>query len=436
MQEFFKTTLVSKFIKYLLMVNPLPNVSYLNDYDIMVEGNFYLYHGKIYKCTLTGIFNGSQIIYKDYLYCSESIYCNDNLVCTDGLYNYGGKRLAEYELIDDYFEGKDILGFTEHFHSTKTYYDENTHIKLGNYLRLLKSMYGLDLMSLYNCYCNYYVDNVDLTLGKLIDNNNKYYKVTLVPIKFNRTYTIGMNCSSTIFIKPVIYDKKLIRTPDNKKFMYDNKYTAVSKFSGVKFNNPFKVNVFNTDPDAQSLEKFLYLAIQFPVNTTTPITVLEGDFNNYLNKHTYDFKMFDYSIERDVNKALISQPSLLMNYKNNININGVIMSSKNTGKNHELILGDGSLPFSDRLVEYLIGHTIDMRDEICENISRVTNKFGFRVGYEGSWNTAIRGKLFEGYIKLKETKEDIISLDDILGYVDKDIEEALNKGYLKYANNT
>ena len=225
MQEFFKTTIISKFIKYLLMVTPIPNVSFLSDYDVMVEGNFYLYHGRIYKCNKTGIFNGSGIVYKNFLYCSETVYCNDELCVTDSVIDYGGKRLAEYEVVDDYLEGQDIIGITELFHSSRSYYDIETHKKLGEYLRLLRSMYGLDLMSLYNCYCSYYVENIDISQGRLLEDYNVQYKVTLVPIKFNRTYTIALNASSTVFMKPVIYDGRLIKSKTGRSYVYDNQYT-------------------------------------------------------------------------------------------------------------------------------------------------------------------------------------------------------------------
>lgn len=414
MQEFFKTTLISKFIKYLLMVTPLPNVSFLNDYDIMVEGNFYLYRNKIYKCTRTGTFNGSNIIYKNYLYCSETVYCRDSLNCSDGLVDYGGNRLAEFEVISDYMEGQDIVGITELFTSPRSYYDSETHIKLGNYLRLLRSMYGLDLMSLYNCYCNYYVDNVDLSMGKLYEYNNPKYKVTLIPVKFNKTYTISLNASSTVFIKPIIYNKKLLRTRDRKKFIYDNKYTGITTLSSNDLTHPFKLSIYNTDSEAQSLENYLYLAIQLPASNNSPITVLEGDFNNYIKDVTYDSRIFKYATESDINKTFVSKPSLLSN--------SIINSLKN------------NIPFSDRLIEYLVGHTIDMRDEISENVIRAANDFGYPSNSLVVWDNEFRSKLFTAYMKVKDKNPYLLNYEDILGYVDKDMEMAINRGYINYGS--
>ena len=412
MQEFFKSTIISIFIKYLLMVTPLPNVSYLSDYDVMVEDNLYLHHNTIYKCTKTGIFNGSDIEYKNHLYCNETVYCNENLKCTDDVIPYGGKRLAEYEVIDTYLEGQDIIGLTELFTSTTAYYDTQTHIKLGDYLRLLRSIYGLDLMSLYNCYANYFVDNIDISGGKLAEGNNPYYKVTLIPVKFNHTYTITLSTSSSAFLKPVIYDGRLIKDPSTSTFIYDNIYTSITKLSAQSLNNPIYINIANTDPKAQALEKHLYLAIQIPKNNNTPITVLEGEFRNYYKLSDYDAKIFNYSTEPDLNKLFISKSSLLKRQKS-------------------LTLDTRVEPFSERLIEYLVGHTIDVREELSENVKYVTDIFGFKYGYEGSWEPALRAKLFDSYMRLKEKKTNM-NFEDILGYVDKDMEEALTKGYMKY----
>lgn len=414
MHKFFETTLVSKFIKYLLMVTPLPMCSFLNDYDIMVEGSHYIYNGKIYRCTKTGIFKGSNIELMDYLYCSDSVYCSDDLYVTDGLVKYGGKRLAKYEVVDLYTEGKDIIGFTEEFVSSKGYYDSDTHRKLGDYLRLIKSMYGLDLMSLYNCFCNIYVDNVDLSSGKLQEKINKKYKTTLVPIKFNRTYTILFNTTSPTFIKPVLYDGKLIRNTKGK-FVYDNVYTSMTKVSSALISTPMYITVSNTDREAQLLEKHLYLAIQMSVTNNTPIIVLEGKVIRDHSTNVYDERIFTQATVPNMNDVFKSKSSLMSSIKNTLVGNSEV------------------LPFSDRLIEYLIGHAIDCREEFSENVSRVTDAFGYSYGYGGSWSPQLRGQLFSKYMKLKDKRPDL-NYEDILGYVDKDIEDALNRGYLRYGD--
>jgi hypothetical protein len=380
----------------------------------MVANNYYVYHGRIYKCTRTGIFMGSHKYHTGHLYCSEVVYCSNDLRVTDKLLKYNGRRLAQYDIVELYEEGSTVPGVTEDFMSTRGYYDSDTHMKLGDYLRLLRSMYDIDLMSLYNCYCNLYVDNIDLSSEKLMEGRNHKYKITLVPVKFNRTYTVAMNTDFPVFMKPVLYDGKLIRNADGD-FVYNNKYTSIKKINHATFSQPFNVTISNTDSEAQALERNLYLAIQIPTSVLTPIVVLEGEFSNYNSEQFYDVGMFNWSIEPYVNSVLVSKASLL-----------------NTPKESSQL--DNSPTFSDRLVEYLVRHTIDNRETLSENIIRVTDAFGHQVGYEGSWSTELRGKIFSAYMKLQHIKEEFC-YEDILGYIDKDVEDALNKGVLKYVRN-
>ena len=69
--------------------------------------------------------------------------------------------------------------------------------------------------------------------------------------------------------------------------------TQIHKVATINSNNPIKLLVSNTDPDAQALEKHLYLAIQLPKNNNTSITVLEGEFNNYSTITDYDARILD-----------------------------------------------------------------------------------------------------------------------------------------------
>lgn len=412
MQKFHTTTLTSKFIKYLLLKTPLPIYSFIEEGGVMVENNYYIYHGRVYRCKRTGVFMGSYKYPTGQLCCSEVVYCSNSLKVTDS-YDcvYYGKRLAEYDIVDLYEEGVPISGVTEDFMSTRGFYDADTHKKLGDYLRFLRSTYDLDLMSLYNCFCNLYVDNIDLSSNRLEERKNTKYKVTLVPAKFNRTYTIAMNSDSPIYIKPVLYDGKLIRD-SNGKFVYDNKYTSIKKLGYTTFTQPFNLSIGNTDPEAQALEKRLFLAIQIPVTISTPIVVLEGEFKNHNSVQVYDNKIFTSTIEPYVNKVLTSKASLLNLPPTSVQL-------------------DTSPTFSDRLIEYLVRHTIDCREPLSENIIRVTDAFGHKVGYEGSWSTELRGKIFSAYMELQNIKQEFY-FEDILGYIDKDIEDALNKEVLKY----
>jgi hypothetical protein len=68
---------------------------------------------------------------------------------------------------------------------------------------------------------------------------------------------------------------------------------------------------------------------------------------------------------------------------------------------------------------------------MVENVERVTDTFGYHLGHDGVWSSELRCKLFDAYMKLKDIRDEFC-YEDILGYVDKDIEDALNKGVLRY----
>ena len=426
MQKFFSTTLVSKFIKYLLMVTPLPICSYLSDTDTMVEGGYYVYQEKVYKCTKTGLFRGSYKTFNGPLCCSNTVYCGGHyvdeldgnklkpLTVTDKHIAFSGSRMAEYQVVNLIEEGVPLHGMTEYFVSTRTDYDSDTHKKLGDYLRFLNSQYGLNLMPLYNCFSEYYVKGVDLSKGVLLEDDVTDYKTALVPVKFNRKYTVALNSSSTVFIKPVLYDGKLIRDYKNTdKYICDNGQLGIRKFNFLRYNFPVTIDVSNTDSELQPLEKNLYLAIQMPMSVKPPIVVIEGEYGANGNLKIYDESMFRCSSNKFVDNILTSELSLL-------NMPTTLVRSMD------------NVPFSDKLISYLLMHTIDPREIIDENVKRVTDKFGYKAGYEGSWGPEIRGKLFDSYMMLSKNRDEL-NYTDILGYVDADIERALSRGWLTYS---
>lgn len=416
MQSFYRTTLESKFIKYLLSVTPLPLVSYIQDNDIMIIDNYYLYMNRILRCTRTGIFKGSRANKYDYLTVGDLVYCQDEhddtdkvcdncLTVTDKLLLYGGRRMATYEVISEYTFGQYIPGITENFISTTTYYDPETHKRLGDYLRLIYATQGVQLMSLYNCFCNKFVNNVNLCNGFLEDVTDPRYKVTLVPIKFNRTYTIAVDCSSPIYIKPVIYKGNLLKdTADN--YIFDGHYSTIKKFGYSRYSYPITYKVENYDTLPQQYEQCLYLAIQLPKNNRSAITVLEGNYTNYNYDKVFDAKMYnsaDYSV---INDTLTSALSMLQS---------------NPADHYT---------YSDKLISYLLQNTIDDRECLGGNIKRVQEGISWYPHYRGYWDEELRARLYKKYMELRKTRDEL-NYTDILGYVDVDIENSLNRGFMR-----
>ena len=226
-QEFFKSTLITKYIKYLLSYTPLPLYPLIEHNGYMIKGCNYLYRNKLLRCTKSGIFCGiSQYsVDPDFLYASDDITVqseqirdymyiinpktNDEklspLVSTDKLVKINKFKFAEYDLIQDYNFGEFKTGLTQRYIPNTSQYDPETHKYLGEYLRLLRNQFSLDLMSLYNCYNYYSVTNASLNEKKpyVSDDKINNKKLILVPIKFNCKYTVALDSGTPILLKAI-----------------------------------------------------------------------------------------------------------------------------------------------------------------------------------------------------------------------------------------
>ena len=58
-------------------------------------------------------------------------------------------------------------------------------------------------MPFYNCWCNEYIANYYVTELGVVQGDNSPYKVAMVPIKFNKKYTIAADSSSAVMIAPI-----------------------------------------------------------------------------------------------------------------------------------------------------------------------------------------------------------------------------------------
>ena len=87
-----------------------------------------------------------------------------------------------------------------------------------------------------------------------------------------------------------------------------------------------------------------------------------------------------------------------------------------------LQINDGvSYPFSDRLIEYLVGAVVTPYEELYGNIEKLQDVLGLSHNeIYGVWDDLVRQKLFAYYSSI----EDYIPLDDN-GYLNKDIEKLL-----------
>lgn len=471
--EFFKETLVSKFIRYLLQRTPLPQYTYIQDNQYMIKDCLYTYRDKILLCTGSGIFiglRGGEDI-EDHLTVSDDLKVNDPfnisgsgednrfmnntsspeaqsyynidtasswmtinkdgkdttvpIAVTDDLVRTQYYPTAKFKIVDTYLSENVQPNVTQTNISTESFYGPETHRMLGEYLRFLKNVKDIDLMSQYNCFGHNVVRNLSINpknenVVSEIDSSN--FKVLLVPIKFNCNYTIAIDSRFKVSMHPVFYrEGRLLKDKRNQYYLYydllnqlknvTNEDSLLLVHNTMEFNNPIVYNIRNFDKNLLQYEKYLYLAIQINSTNDSSIVVLEGDYRNNKARVVSDVSVLTKpgaTIER-LSDAMSSNLSLL---------------SENDHKQH---------PFTDMLVEYLCGNTIDNRELLTENVERVVEKLGnFRYGYEGQWTDYLR---FVLYNRMHDYEERSLQhSNDILGYVDSNIENVLERGHMKYGS--
>lgn len=375
MQQFLKDTIQSRFIKSLLQDTYIPRYQSVVEGDYIVEDTNYIYGYMIIICTKSGVLGQD----------------------------------AKYKKIANYDRNTTDFTIQGNFVSKESFYDSAMHQALGEYLRYYRGQTNIDLMPLYNCYNNVYNSSFTLTLDGISPVSNKLVKVLQVPIKFNKTYTIAIDCSSTVIMCPAfIVDSDYVFSGDTNitGLLYSDS-NPTKYFSFITFTDPVTFRIDNEDPFLQRYEYCLTLLIQIPYNCDSSVVVLEGDYTGvgYKNVITmencheddYDYNGLDSIIPYEQNKLFISNPSLLK-------VNDKV-----------------TYAFADKLILYLLENAITSNDEIYHDIERVQKELDpiiYNNYITDVWDDKIRKILYDKYFD-KTT--------DVLGYVDTDIEDFLLK---------
>lgn len=465
MQRFFESSTVSTYIKYLLSCNPLPTYPTISTDEYMVAGVTYIYKNDILKCTQSGRFNGIRPSnYKtDFLVVSDDLILTDDdnvmqhlrydpetetykwmyikdekgvggLTITDEMVRRSYIPIADYQIIGNFSLGTYYPNITRQFVSNVNYYDSRTHRELGNYLRCLRDIKGVDLMSLYNCFDYTIAENIRITKEGIINEVDPKSKIILIPIKFNKTYTIAVDCPFPVYVCPLFYDGRTLIKDSNNESMSDKVKYALTKFNSLQFIEPQTFMLTNDPSDIidvdstdevivnkaileatkycammSDYEKYLYLAIQLPASNTSSIVVLEGDYTSVAEAYVSSAQEIDKLGDPAISKIFRSRLSLLH-------------SNDSTQK-----------PFSDKLIEYLVRYTIDDREYIDENVASIEDAIGYDPGikdfYPGMWDNGLRYALYKTYMQLPELEW--VNKEDILGFVDLDIENGVNRNMMK-----
>ncbi len=444
LQEFNKSSIISRYIKNLINSTPLPVYKLVYDNEYIEAGCLYQYRDRLIRCTASGVFTGIRGVEGnfDYLYASDDITVTERsiekwddahkrvvtapFVVTDGKVKWSPK-VANFETIRRINIGNYVPGMTQQINITSSSYDSKTHLYLGEYLRWLKNISGVNLMPLYNCFSGTEITGYHLDKNSsLVEGNSPLTRLYIVPIKFNREYTVALQSNFEVRMTPVFFNKvPIVNHKDTSQYLHevikmqrdDGSYYMDRSYSGMNFNNPvmFSVNSYQfpvggklSFREALVYEKYLYLALQVPVSSDSSIVVIEGNFTTNSTRVISDIFITETGAASSarLDEQLVSSLSLL---KNN---NGKIQ------------------PFSDKLIQYLLCNTIDTREKITDNIARIQEKIGYIPPHLGSWDDKLRFMLYNRYMDIAEQRG--LEIDDVLGYVDDDVENAINRGYIKF----
>ena len=403
--NFFTDTIESKFIQSLLYNAYIPKIKTVNDKSIIIKDRVYIHKNSIIKCTKSGT------LYPEF---SIQSICNSGppFVQSSGFACDTGFSSGEFEYVYNYDPAILPKYMLNTFIPTSSYYDTTTHEYLGKYLRFLRDYKSINLMPLYNCYSGRAVKNIFLSSSGVNVKENNDYKVIAIPIKFNQEYTIAIDSSSQISLRSGFFnnlgmmDEVVYEEKNLNELLDENTYT----FQTTSFKQPILYRISNIFSDIEKskildeFEKNLYLLIQIPLNNNSSIVVLEGDYISSTRK----------VISHDT--VRVASDSL----NNSVYLSDLSLLNINDGTSH---------PFADRLIEYLLYNVISPLDEIESNVGYLQfNIYGRLSECDNIWNDTLRYKLFNDYMN-----SDGNIKQDILGYVDKDMEKFITNSYSKQA---
>lgn len=313
------------------------------------------------------------------------LYINDELtpkikdrvyIKNESLVKWTGEK---FEYISSYSHNAELVNITKKFIIKSSNYDLYTHNYLGDYLRFKRDYEGIDLMCMYNCFFNEQPVAIkkSVKLGESffkIDSDDQNYNYYLVKSKFNRDYTIAIDCPFPYEVACMLYDVNTIEQEDED--LINSTYT---KINGSSFKRPFIYSkLVNKDLNSKywQKERDLRIIIKLPKVIDSSIVVLEGNYKEAENVIDGVFVGETESLDNNYFREY-SKLSLLA-YNNKI-----------------------SYPFSDRLVEYLLGNAITSSDDITQNIERVQDDLYKDIirGYYGLFTDHTRSDIYKQTLK-------------------------------------
>lgn len=403
MQKFNKITTQSNIIKNLLATTYIPLIRTVRQGDYICEDRMY-----VYKCEV--------------IYCTESGYIG-------GIKFNFDTPTARWRRVDEYHFGDRDGKLSTNYVSDSEGYDYYTHERLGQYLRNLRDMYGLNLMPLYNCFSNQFLEAHYITPKKVIetieDNNTKIYKV---PIRFNEDYTICIeNIGVTTFAPAFIRNSALLKLNNTRfgnKIDISNQYNGlhmydkISSYSNLSYGKPIKLR-FNNIPEKKTSIKQDTLGVaeyrEIIFDTVTGLNNINKYFQRVFitasNKDDYiDGNDSVYHIE---NNKLVAKNISELTLPNYFYIRKCSPVELKWYKkvNNEYVIIDSYKDSRDDTTFYIpiykenqVKKTYEIPNEICEKYSDIEEHLYLLIQVPKSFNSNIT--VLEGdYTEIESQKE-------------------------------
>ena len=444
--RFHTDTLTTNFIKHLVDTTPLPTIQSWKPGDFVVKGLSYVTQSNVVVALKTG----------------------------NPLSEYAG----DFKILYPYVFGNKYKGMTSSYRSNIKGYDSKTHYCLGQYLRFVRDLQGLNLMPLYNCFNDEYARGISIQAGdalnqgtiELAEDDN--YKLLLVPVKFNQSYTVGLESPFPIHYGYIFYSdtgyeqeatyqlNTLLANPSPSTQLVDiGKRGIIFKSkSECSIKKPFVLNTLRFEDIVKSIttdegtgdtydfsytittfaayEKYLKLVIRIPKTLNTSVVVLEGDYQS-----SFKYMFRDKKVVLAKAPEVIQGDATMGGKKNSEYPVTPIIPSRYVDLISQLSLmqlnDTNTYAFSNRLMEYLSLNVITPHDRLSDNIKRIQyyaehprdGETGKSDSYKpdsipGVWSKSLKEYLFN------RTMDSDASKLDLLGYVDKDVERVVTTGYI------
>lgn len=379
MHVFNERTIESKMIAKLMSTVDMPILDTVRYGDFIVEGFRYIYLVYIIECTSSGYLlpGASETVVSNSLMADDTVYV--------------GRNAANYKILSEYYFNTPIKNVNVRTLFNTDDYSKDVHTALGTYLRAYRDLYSINMMPFYNCFCQQFCT---VNLGDLSAPLPKNKKVILVPIKFNKLYTICIDADAPVRARAILYDYasgNLLRK--TSQYVTDELQEDIHVWPDLSYTHPKTYEIHCEDVNVYKYKPYLYLAIELPVNNHSSVAVLEGDYT----KHNIimSIENIDSVYASMLDECLLSNSSLA--FLNDENV----------------------YAYSDRIIEFLSGHMIAGQETITNNVRRVQKAMNYKTGTPDIWDNSLRYLLYNKYM------DTYSGAMDITGYVDKQIEDIL-----------